>query len=49
MGAMLTALGEGEHGGHRNVFRGCRAWENSDDGFDFYGWGSPITVDNCWV
>jgi hypothetical protein len=36
-------------GGTGNVFRGCRAWENSDDGFDFYGWDSPITVDNCWV
>ena len=36
-------------GGTGNVFRGCRAWENSDDGFDFYGWGSPITVNNCWV
>jgi hypothetical protein len=36
-------------GGPGNVFRGCRAWENSDDGFDFFGWGSPITVDNCWV
>jgi len=36
-------------GGTGNIFRGCRAWENSDDGFDFYGWDSPITVDNCWV
>jgi len=36
-------------GGTGNVFRGCRAWENSDDGFDFYGWGSPITVEDCWV
>ena len=36
-------------GGTGNVFRGCRAWENSDDGFDFYGWGSPITVENCWT
>jgi len=22
-------------GGTGNIFRGCRAWENSDDGFDF--------------
>jgi len=32
-----------------NVFRGCRAWDNADDGFDFYGWSSPVTVDNCWT
>jgi hypothetical protein len=31
------------------VFRGCRSWDNADDGWDFYGWASPITVDNCWA
>jgi hypothetical protein len=36
-------------GGTGNIFRGCRAWDNADDGFDFYGWDSPITVDNCWA
>ncbi len=36
-------------GGSGNVFRGCRAWDNSDDGFDFYGWAPAITVDNCWA
>jgi len=36
-------------GGTGNTFRGCRSWDNADDGFDFYGWDSPITVDNCWA
>ena len=31
-----------------NVFRGCRAWFNSDDGFDFIGAGASVTVENCW-
>ncbi len=30
------------------VFRGCRAWENADDGWDVYGGGQPILVDSCW-
>ena len=32
-----------------NVFRGCRAWFNSDDGFDFIGAGAAVTVENCWA
>jgi Right handed beta helix region len=32
-----------------NVFRGCRAWFNSDDGFDFIGAGASVTVENCWA
>ena len=31
-----------------NVFRGCRAWQNSDDGFDLWKAESPITFENCW-
>jgi hypothetical protein len=31
-----------------NVFRGCRAWNNSDDGFDLINAGVAITVENCW-
>jgi len=31
------------------VFRGCRAWSDGDDGWDFYGWTSSITVENCWA
>ena len=32
-----------------NVFRGCRAWFNSDDGFDFIMAAEPVTVENCWA
>ena len=32
-----------------NVFRGCRAWCNSDDGFDFITTTESVTVDNCWA
>ncbi|MBN2574485.1 MAG: right-handed parallel beta-helix repeat-containing protein [Deltaproteobacteria bacterium] len=36
-------------GGTGNIFRGCRAWDNADDGFDFYAWAAPVTVENCWA
>jgi hypothetical protein len=31
-----------------NVFSGCRAWANSDDGFDSISCWEGITWDNCW-
>jgi hypothetical protein len=34
--------------GSGTVFRGCRAWENADDGWDVYGGNQPILVDSCW-
>ena len=35
--------------GPGNEFHGCRAWRNSDDGWDLYYTVFPIVVDNCWV
>lgn len=32
-----------------NVFRGCRAWMNSDDGFDLINAFSPVTIENSWA
>jgi uncharacterized protein YjdB len=32
-----------------NIFRGCRAWLNSDDGFDSISCSAAITVENCWA
>lgn len=32
-----------------NVFRGCRAWFNSDDGFDLINSAEPVLIDNCWA
>jgi len=31
-----------------NVFRGCRAWFNSDDGYDLINAMEAVTIENCW-
>jgi hypothetical protein len=35
--------------GTGNVFTGCRAWNNADDGYDFYAWTSPVRLENSWA
>jgi parallel beta-helix repeat protein len=35
--------------GPGNVFRGCRAWLNSDDGWDFYGCPQSVLIDSCFA
>ncbi len=42
-GAKFDNLGPG------NRFYGCRAWENSDDGFDFWRAQNTITVERSWA
>jgi hypothetical protein len=32
-----------------NVFRGCRAWFNSDDGFDCINAHEAVVFENCWA
>jgi len=32
-----------------NVFRGCRAWFNSDDGYDCINAWESIVFENCWA
>ena len=32
-----------------NRLYGCRAWRNSDDGFDLINNNSPVTIENCWA
>ena len=32
-----------------NRFYGCRAWNNSDDGWDLINSFAPVTVENCWA
>ncbi|MDR0573085.1 MAG: DUF4990 domain-containing protein [Tannerella sp.] len=32
-----------------NIFRGCRAWYNSDDGFDCINNGAATIIENCWA
>ncbi len=36
-------------GGTGNVFRGCRAWYNSDDGYDCINAHESVTFENCWA
>ncbi len=35
--------------GTGNRFVGCRAWNNSDDGWDFWVATSPIIIDSCFA
>lgn len=35
--------------GTGNVIRGCRAWFNSDDGFDLINAKAPVVIENCWA
>jgi hypothetical protein len=35
--------------GPNNRYEGCRSWENSDDGFDFWEAQNTITIDNSWA
>jgi len=35
--------------GPGNVFRGCRAWENSDDGWDLWQATNSVLIERCWT
>jgi parallel beta-helix repeat protein len=35
--------------GTGNVYRGCRSYNNSDDGFDLYGCTASIIIDSCFA
>lgn len=35
--------------GTGNAFIGCRAWNNGDDGYDFFAWTSPVRLENSWA
>jgi hypothetical protein len=52
-GAGESGDGFGAHymtaGTASDVFRGCRAWNNSDDGFDLIDAYSPVTIENSWA
>ncbi len=36
-------------GSKGNVFRGCRAWYNSDDGYDCISAHEAVVFENCWA
>ncbi|WP_299184337.1 right-handed parallel beta-helix repeat-containing protein [uncultured Aquimarina sp.] len=35
--------------GTGNRFVGCRAWANSDDGWDMWNASNRVTIQNCWA
>lgn len=35
--------------GPGNVFKNCRAWDNADDGWDFYDNTNSVTIEGCWA
>jgi pectate disaccharide-lyase len=37
------------HPGPGNKFIGCRAWYNSDDGWDLFETDSTVIISNCWA
>ena len=50
-GAGQNADGFGCHyqtSGDTTIFRGCRAWWNSDDGFDCINQSVAVRIENCW-
>jgi hypothetical protein len=51
-GPGTNADGFGAHipaGNPGNVFRGCRAWWNTDDGFDLINAYSSVSIKNSWA
>ncbi len=36
-------------GSKNNVFKGCRSWFNSDDGYDVINSHESVTFDHCWA
>jgi hypothetical protein len=51
-GAGQNADGFGVHiGANRpgNILRGCRAWANTDDGYDTINANSVVTIENSWA
>ena len=55
----LASQGEGQNAdgfgchyqktGTSTVFRGCRSWWNSDDGYDCINQGVAVYYENCWA
>lgn len=48
-GSMADGFGPKQTQGPGNKFIGCRAWENSDDGFDLYDSPEEVTIENSWA
>ncbi|MBN2036398.1 MAG: right-handed parallel beta-helix repeat-containing protein [Chitinispirillaceae bacterium] len=48
-GSMADGFAPKQTQGPGNTFIGCRAWENSDDGYDTYDSPEKVTFENCWA
>ena len=48
-GENADGFGAKFHIGPGNVFVGCRAWENSDDGFDCWMANNAVYFENCYA
>jgi hypothetical protein len=35
--------------GPGNTFKGCRAWNNADDGWDLFAADDVVKIDDCWA
>lgn len=49
VGGNVDGFGCHASAGEGNVFRGCRAWFNSDDGFDLITATKPVVIEQCWA
>jgi hypothetical protein len=47
-GGMSDGFAFKETQGSNNKLIGCRAWENSDDGYDTYSSDQPVMFERCW-
>ncbi|OOV18173.1 right-handed parallel beta-helix repeat-containing protein [Flavobacterium sp. LM4] len=48
-GSMADGFGPKQEQGPGNKFINCRAWENSDDGYDCFDSTQKVTFENCWA
>lgn len=48
-GAAADGFAPKQTQGAGNVLIGCRAWENSDDGFDTFDSPEAVVIENCWA
>ena len=48
-GGYANGFSANGYSGTHHFYRGCRAWENSDDGFDLYGGNQIAVIDSCWA
>jgi hypothetical protein len=49
LGEMADGFAPKQTQGPGNRFIGCRAWENSDDGFDTYDSPESVSFERCWA